>query len=114
MVLRQRAGQSRTDCDFSAAGSVPEAKTVTGYVIQVKGYASAVSSAALNQKLSQEQAAERYRFPRSAVPHSSGRCPGARSNGHHRQVAPDTTFKGQAGTVASSSGSCKTKVLLEH
>ena len=34
-----------------------KATTVTGYVIQVKGYASAVGSAALNQKLSQERAA---------------------------------------------------------
>ena len=34
-----------------------KAKTVTGYVIQVKGCASAVGSDALNQKLSQERAA---------------------------------------------------------
>jgi OOP family OmpA-OmpF porin len=33
-----------------------KAKTVDGYVIQVKGYASAVGSAALNQKLSTERA----------------------------------------------------------
>ena len=33
-----------------------KAKTIDGYVIQVKGYASAVGSAALNQKLSTERA----------------------------------------------------------
>ena len=33
-----------------------KAKTVTGYIIQVKGYASAVGTAALNQKLSEERA----------------------------------------------------------
>ena len=39
-----------------------KAPTVTGYVIQVKGYASAVGSAALNQKLSQERAANVTEF----------------------------------------------------
>ena len=33
-----------------------KAPSITGYVIQVKGYASAVGSAAVNQKLSQERA----------------------------------------------------------
>ncbi len=33
-----------------------KAKTIDGYVIQVKGYASSVGSAALNQKLSTERA----------------------------------------------------------
>ena len=33
-----------------------QASTITGYVIQVKGYASAVGSASLNQKLSVERA----------------------------------------------------------
>ena len=35
---------------------IQEAKTVNAYVIQVKGYASSVGSAALNQKLSTERA----------------------------------------------------------
>ena len=33
-----------------------KAKTVTGYMIQVKGYASSVGSVALNQKLSEDRA----------------------------------------------------------
>ncbi|MGB9433901.1 MAG: OmpA family protein [Candidatus Acidiferrum sp.] len=33
-----------------------KAKTITAYIIQVQGYASAVGSAALNQKLSLERA----------------------------------------------------------
>jgi len=33
-----------------------KAETITGYVIQVKGYASSVGSASLNQKLSDDRA----------------------------------------------------------
>ena len=73
-----------------------KALTVTGYVIQVKGYASAVGSAALNQKLSQERAANVTEFleQQGGIPLTNILAPGAM--GTSRQVAPDTTTEGQA------------------
>jgi OmpA-OmpF porin, OOP family len=73
-----------------------KAKTVTGYVIQVKGYASAVGSAALNQKLSQERAANVTDFldQQCRIPMTNVLAPGAM--GTSRQVASDTTAEGQA------------------
>ncbi len=73
-----------------------KATTVTGYVIQVKGYASAVGSAALNQKLSQERAANvtEYLEQQCGIPLTNILAPGAM--GTSRQVAPDTTVEGQA------------------
>ncbi len=73
-----------------------KAMTVTGYVIQVKGYASAVGSAALNQKLSQERAANVTEFleQQGQIPLTNILAPGAM--GTSRQVAPDTTSEGQA------------------
>ncbi len=73
-----------------------KAKTVTGYVIQVKGYASAVGSAALNQKLSQERAANVTEFleQQGGIPLTNILAPGAM--GTSKQVAPDNTAEGQA------------------
>ena len=73
-----------------------KAKTVTGYVIQVKGYASSVGSAALNQKLSQERAANVTDFleQQGGIPLTNILAPGAM--GTSKQVAPDTTVEGQA------------------
>jgi outer membrane protein OmpA-like peptidoglycan-associated protein len=73
-----------------------KALTVTGYVIQVKGYASAVGSAALNQKLSQERAANVTELleQEGQIPLTNILAPGAM--GTSRQVAPDTTAEGQA------------------
>jgi outer membrane protein OmpA-like peptidoglycan-associated protein len=73
-----------------------KALTVTGYVIQVKGYASAVGSAALNEKLSQERAANVTEFLEQdgQIPLTNILAPGAM--GTSRQVAPDTTAEGQA------------------
>jgi outer membrane protein OmpA-like peptidoglycan-associated protein len=73
-----------------------KALTVTGYVIQVKGYASAVGSAALNQQLSQERAANVTEFleQEGRIPLTNILAPGAM--GTSRQVAPDTTAEGQA------------------
>jgi len=73
-----------------------KAKTVTGYVIQVKGYASSVGSAALNQKLSQERAANVIDFleQQGGIPLTNMLAPGAM--GTSRQVAPDNTTEGQA------------------
>jgi outer membrane protein OmpA-like peptidoglycan-associated protein len=73
-----------------------KATTVTGYVIQVKGYASAVGSAALNQKLSQERAANVTDFldQQCHIPLTNVLAPGAM--GTSKQVAADNTVEGQA------------------
>src|SRR5271166_1764868 len=73
-----------------------KAKTIDAYVIQVKGYASAVGSAALNQKLSTERADNVTDFleQQGRVPLTNILAPGAM--GTSRQVAPDTTAEGQA------------------
>lgn len=73
-----------------------KAQTVTGYVIQVKGYASAVGSAALNQKLSVERANAVSEFleQQGNIPLTNMLAPGAM--GTSQQVAPDSTVEGQA------------------
>lgn len=73
-----------------------QALTVTGYVIQVKGYASAVGSASLNQKLSVERANAVSQFLEqdANVPLTNMLAPGAM--GTADQVSPDKTAEGQA------------------
>jgi OOP family OmpA-OmpF porin len=70
--------------------------TVTGYVIQVKGYASAVGSASLNQKLSVERANAVSQFLEqdANVPLTNMLAPGAM--GTADQVGPEKTSEGQA------------------
>jgi OOP family OmpA-OmpF porin len=70
--------------------------TVTGYVIQVKGYASAVGSAQLNQKLSVERANAVSEFLEqdANVPLTNMLAPGAM--GTADQVGPENTSEGQA------------------
>jgi OmpA-OmpF porin, OOP family len=73
-----------------------QAKGITGYVIQVKGYASKVGSAALNQTLSTERAENVTNFleQQGQIPLTNILAPGAM--GTSKQVAPDTTAEGQA------------------
>lgn len=73
-----------------------QAKGITGYVIMVKGYASKVGSAALNQKLSTERAQNVASFleQEGRIPLTNMLAPGAM--GTSMQVAPDTTVEGQA------------------
>ena len=73
-----------------------QAKGITGYIIQVKGYASKVGSAALNQRLSEERAENVTGFleQQGRIPLTNILAPGAM--GASRQVAPDTTAEGQA------------------
>jgi len=73
-----------------------KAKTITGYVVLVKGYASAVGSAALNQRLSTERADNVTDFleQQGGIPLTNMLAPGAM--GTSKQVAPDTTTEGQA------------------
>ena len=70
--------------------------TIDGYVIQVKGYASSVGSAALNQKLSTERANNVTEFleQKGGIPLTNILAPGAM--GTSKQVAPDNTAEGQA------------------
>jgi OmpA-OmpF porin, OOP family len=73
-----------------------KAQGITAYIIQVKGYASAVGSAALNQRLSTERATNVLEFleQQGNIPLTNVLAPGAM--GTSRQVAPDTTAEGQA------------------
>lgn len=73
-----------------------QALTITGYVIQVKGYASAVGSASLNQRLSVERANAVSQFLEqdANVPLTNMLAPGAM--GTADQVGPEKTVEGQA------------------
>jgi OOP family OmpA-OmpF porin len=73
-----------------------QAMGINGYIIQVQGYASAVGSAALNQKLSSERASNVLDIleQQDAIPLTNVLAPGAM--GTADQVAPDTTAEGQA------------------
>lgn len=73
-----------------------QAKGITAYIIQVKGYASKVGSAALNQRLSSERAENVTNFleQQGQIPLTNMLAPGAM--GTSRQVAPDTSAEGQA------------------
>jgi outer membrane protein OmpA-like peptidoglycan-associated protein len=72
-----------------------KAKTYKGYMIQVKGYASAVGSAAVNQKLSAERATNvtDILVQQGHIPLTNMLAPGAM--GESRQVATDKTVEGQ-------------------
>lgn len=73
-----------------------KAMTITAYIIQVQGYASAVGSAALNQKLSLERADNVLDFLEQDgnIPLTNILAPGAM--GTSGQVAPNATAEGQA------------------
>ena len=73
-----------------------QAMSINGYIIQVQGYASAVGSAALNQKLSMERAEHVLDFmeQQGGIPLTNVLAPGAM--GTADQVAADSTSEGQA------------------
>jgi outer membrane protein OmpA-like peptidoglycan-associated protein len=73
-----------------------KAKGVTGYVIQVQGYASKVGSAAFNQKLSAERAQNVTSFleQNCQIPLTNILAPGAM--GTSEQVGSNETAEGQA------------------
>ncbi|HEY1732577.1 MAG TPA: OmpA family protein [Terriglobales bacterium] len=73
-----------------------KAKTITGYMIQVKGYASSVGSVALNQKLSEDRAnnVANIVLQQGHIPMTNMLAPGAM--GESRQVGSDNTAEGQA------------------
>jgi OmpA-OmpF porin, OOP family len=73
-----------------------KAKTINGYMIQVKGYASASGSAALNQKLSEDRANNvvNILLQQGHVPLTNMLAPGAM--GESRQVGDDKTADTEA------------------
>jgi OmpA-OmpF porin, OOP family len=73
-----------------------QAKGITAYILQVQGYASAVGSAALNQKLSSERAnaVTQILQQQGQIPLTNMLAPGAM--GTSSQVGTDKTVEGQA------------------
>jgi OmpA-OmpF porin, OOP family len=73
-----------------------KAKTIDGYMIEVKGYASAVGSVALNQKLSEDRAdnVTNILLQQCRIPLTRMLAPGAM--GESEQVGNDKTAEGQA------------------
>jgi OmpA-OmpF porin, OOP family len=71
-------------------------KTVDGYVIEVKGFASSSGSASLNQKLSEDRAASvtNILLQKGHIPLTRMLAPGAMGESH--QVGNDKTAEGQA------------------
>jgi outer membrane protein OmpA-like peptidoglycan-associated protein len=71
-------------------------KTVKGYMVQVKGYASATGSTAVNQKLSDERAnnVTSILLQQGHIPLTNMLAPGAM--GESRQVGNDKTAEGEA------------------
>jgi OOP family OmpA-OmpF porin len=75
---------------------VGKAKNVDGYVIEVKGYASAVGSVSLNQRLSEDRAnsVTNILIQQGHIPLTRMLAPGAMGESH--QVGTDKTAEGQA------------------
>ena len=73
-----------------------KAKSINGYMIEVKGYASAVGSVALNQKLSEDRAnnVTTVLLQQGKLPLTRMLAPGAM--GESEQVGNDKTKEGQA------------------
>jgi outer membrane protein OmpA-like peptidoglycan-associated protein len=91
-------GQVKVDAKYNAPllALVQKAMTYNGYTIQVKGYASSVGSASLNQKLSDERAnnVTNILVQQGHVPLTNMLAPGAMGESH--QVGNDKTAEGQA------------------
>jgi OmpA-OmpF porin, OOP family len=73
-----------------------KAKTIEGYMIEVKGYASASGSTALNQKLSEDRAnsVTNIVIQQGHVPLTRMLAPGAM--GESEQVGKERTSEGEA------------------
>jgi outer membrane protein OmpA-like peptidoglycan-associated protein len=91
-------GQTKVDPQYVAPlmALAQKAMEYNGYNIQVKGYASSVGSAALNQQLSEERAENVTNIivQQGHVPLTNMLAPGAM--GESRQVGTDKTEQGQA------------------
>jgi OmpA-OmpF porin, OOP family len=73
-----------------------KAKTINGYVIEVKGYASSAGDVELNQQLSEDRAEDvvNILIQDGHIPLTRVLAPGAMGESH--QVGSDTTAEGQA------------------
>jgi OOP family OmpA-OmpF porin len=90
--------KSNIDPTYSAQllALAEKARTFNGYMLEVKGYASSIGSAALNQRLSQDRAGNVTNFliQQGRVPLTRILAPGAM--GTSEQVGNDQTATGQA------------------
>jgi outer membrane protein OmpA-like peptidoglycan-associated protein len=91
-------GKVKLDPQYNAAlqALADKAKSVNGYMIQVKGYASASGSAATNQKLSEQRASSVANFlqQQGHIPLTNMMAPGAM--GESRQIPTDKKVEGEA------------------
>jgi len=91
-------GQVKVDPKYNAQllALAQKAEAITGYMIQVKGYASSVGSASLNQKLSDDRASNvtNILLQQGHVPLTRMLAPGAMGESH--QVGSNKTAEGQA------------------
>jgi outer membrane protein OmpA-like peptidoglycan-associated protein len=91
-------GQVNVDPKYNAPLLAPceKAKTIDGYMIEVHGYASAVGSKTLNQKLSEDRAdnVTNILLQQGHVPLTRMLAPAAM--GESRQIGSDKTAEGQA------------------
>jgi len=91
-------GKVKVDPKYNAqlAALATKAKTIDGYMIEVKGYASSVGSVSLNQRLSEDRANEvtNILVQQGHIPLTRMLAPGAMGESH--QVGNDKTAEGQA------------------
>jgi outer membrane protein OmpA-like peptidoglycan-associated protein len=91
-------GKTKVDPKYNAPllALADKAKTIDGYMIEVKGYASSVGSVALNQQLSEDrsEAVTNIMLQQGHIPLTKMLAPGAMGEAH--QIGDDKTEKGQA------------------
>jgi len=91
-------GKTEVDPKYNAPllALTDKAKTIDGYMIEVKGYASSIGSVALNQQLSEDRsdAVANILLQQGHIPLTKMLAPGAMGEAH--QVGDDKTEKGQA------------------
>lgn len=91
-------GKVRVDPKYEAPllALAEKAKTIEGYVIEVKGYASSVGSTSVNQKLSEDRAnnVTNLLLQKGHVSLTRLLAPGAMGEAH--QIGNDKTVEGQA------------------
>jgi len=91
-------GKTEVDPKYNAPllALTDKAKTIDGYMIEVKGYASSVGSVALNQQLSEDRsdAVTNILLQQGHIPLTKMLAPCAMGEAH--QVGDDKTEKGQA------------------
>jgi outer membrane protein OmpA-like peptidoglycan-associated protein len=91
-------GKTKVDPKYNAPllALAGKAKTIDGYMIEVKGYASSVGSVTLNQQLSEDrsEAVTNILLQQGHIPLNRMLAPGAMGEAH--QIGDDKTETGQA------------------